>query len=274
MDILRIFEVNGRTLKIASNETETPAASSVLETAVIAPGTGKFEISPLKLSSEKIAPGESLSLSAQISGSNIAFIYTEILFHDKDLDLYYGPVAQEYVFSENNQKVQGVKHPIWDTDINLTLDITPTMRVLTDGLDSAFAFMRPVSYGQVGYQLDGLFTRESAGNFHRATLKFNGAGEITDMLVFKKRGGHSAPHALTIKSGDQFTPFVQILTCPNAENPVWQAVRGISTVLTWQETAFHWVNEIPGAGDYMIGLVVQDLDGEQTRQYAPFTLGG
>jgi hypothetical protein len=272
MDILRTFEVNGRILKIVSTEPETAAAPSVLETRVIAPGTRKFEIGPLKLSAEKIAPGESLSLSAPINGENIAFIYTEILFRDKDLNQYYGPVSQEYVLSRKNEQVQGVIYPVWDTDINLSYTITPTLRVLTDGVVSAFAFTRPVNYGQGGYLLDGIFVREDAIHPRHATLKFDDAGKITSALVFKEKGERSIPNALTFKAGDQFTPFVQILTRPSVETPVWQAARGISTALTWRQTPFHCVNETLIMGDYLLGLAVQDLDGELTRQYAPFKL--
>jgi hypothetical protein len=94
------------------------------------------------------------------------------------------------------------------------------------------------------------------------------------MLVYKERGGHSAPHALTISLGDQFSPFVQILTCTSSEKPVWQVTRGISTALTWREAGFRWAAETPMPGEYLLGLVVQDLDGARTRQYTTFTLAG
>lgn len=271
MDISRTFMVNGRAIKITSNEPETAATVSALDTGVIAPGTGEFKIGPLNLSTDMIAPGGSLSLSAQISGENIAYIYTEILFQDKDLGYFYGPLSQEYVLSGKNEEVQSVRYPVWDTDIKLSINITPTLRILTDGVDSAFAFMRPVNYGQEGYHLDGLYASEGTHDLQRTRLKFDGTGELTSALVFKEKGGRFIPHALTIKSGDQFSPIVQVLTGSNTVCPV---ACGVSTKLTWQETAFRWVNETPTNGDYLLGLVVQDMDGERTRQYVPFTLSG
>ena len=272
MDISRTFDVNGRALKIICNEPELPAAPSDFEMDGVAPGAGNFEIGPMKLSADEIAPGESLSLSVQISGSNIAFIYTEILFQDQEQGLYYGPVVQEYVHSATEEDVQGVIYPIWDSEIKLEINITSALRVLTDGVDSAFAFMYPTNYAQDGRCLDGLFTRAGGDSPRRAQIKFNSAGEITGILVFKEKGGHSMPHALTMMPGDQFTPFVQILTCPGDENPVWQTARGTSTTLTLRETALRCVNEAPIAGNYLLGLVVEDMDGEKTRQYVPFTL--
>ncbi len=274
MDILRTFEHNGRALKVAAYEPETIATPSFFGSSVIAPGTGKFEISPLSLSAEKIAPGESLTLCAQITGENIAFIYSEILLYDSEQGQFYGPMAQEYVLSGKNAEVQGVVYPVWEAEIKLAINISPSLRILSDGADSAFAFMRPEGYGQAGYQLDGLFTRAGSDNRRRGRLKFGSVGEVTSMLIYKERGGRSAPHALTISSGDQFSPFVQILTCSNNEKPVWQVTRGISTGLTWRDEGFRWTEETPIPGEYLLGLVVQDLDGLRTRQYAPFTLDG
>lgn len=274
MDIMRTFEHNGRALKVAAYEPEITAMPSLSGASVIAPGTGKFEIGPLNLSAEKIAPGESLTLCAQITGENIAFIYSEILLYDSELGHYYGPVAQEYVLSGKNTEVQGVIYPVWEAEIKLALNLSPSMRILSDGVDSAFAFMRPEGYGQASYQLEGLYNRAGSDSRRRARLKFGSAGEVSSMLIYKERGGRSAPHALTISSGDQFSPFVQILTCSSSEKPVWQVTRGISTALTWREAGFRWTEETPMPGEYLLGLVIQDLDGARTRQYAPFTLEG
>lgn len=273
MELFRTFEHHGQALQVLACEPDTPALSDYLETDVIAPGTGQFDIGPLTLSATEIVPGETLTLSAQIRGDNIAFIYTEILLADNELNQFYGPVAQEYVRSATNKEVQGVLHPVWDSEINLTLNITPGLRLLTDGIDSAFAFMRPAAYGQTGYQLEGLLTRAGAESQQRARLQFDSTGELINVLVYHERGGRSIPHAVTPGQGDRFSPFVQILTCLDAENPVWQVTRGMSNALTWQAAAPRWVEVAPIEGEYLIGLVVEDLDGVQTRQYAACSLG-
>ena len=270
MDTLQTFDVNGALLKIISDESESETEPSNLRPDVIAPGTGAFEIAPLILSTQEIAPGESLSLSTRIYGDNIAFIYTELLIRDYELDQFYGPLLQEYVLSAKNAETQGLQRPVWDSNIDLNLNITPNLRVLTDGIDSAFAFMRPLNYAQDGYQLDGLYTREGTQKPRPARLKFNSAGDLTGMLVFKEKGGRLLPHDLTIYPGDQFAPYVQILT----RLPEWQISRGVSNTLTWHESGFRWINQTPVAGEYLLGLVVQDMDGELTRQYVPFSLTG
>ena len=151
MDILQTFEHNGRILQIAAYEPEpeTTLAPSALGASPLAPGTGKFKIDPLVLSAEKIAPGESLSLSVHITGENIAFIYTEILIRDTELGQFYGPVAQEYVLSGKNAESHGVPYPLWDADINLALKLTPSLRILTDSFDSGLIPDRMSSADQV-----------------------------------------------------------------------------------------------------------------------------
>ncbi len=272
MELVRTFEHQGQVLQVMASESDTPALSSHWETGLAAPGTGRFEIGPLTLSATEIVPGESLTLYAQIRGDNIAFIYTEVLLADKEVGHCYGPVAHEYVRCDKNTEVHGVLYPVWDSEINLALNITPSLRLLTDGVDAALAFMRPAGYGQTGYQLEGRLTRAGTESQHRVRVILDGSGEITHVLAYQERGGRSIPHAVRLGPGDRFSPFVQILTCPEAENPTGQVARGLSNALTWSAAAFRWVEVAPIAGEYLIGLVVEDLDGVQTRQYAAFSL--
>jgi len=77
---------------------------------------------------------------------------------------------------------------------------------------------------------------------------------------------------LTFEPSDQFTPFVQILTQPTDENPAWQVTKGLSTPLTIQGQPLRWAEEPLMPGDYLVGLLIQDLDGGFTRKYAPLTV--
>jgi len=271
MDSMRTFDVNGKALTIASNQQETSIPAASEETPTAAPGAGKFMINSLQLASDKIAPGASLDLSAQISGENTGFIYSELLFHDPQLGQYYGPLVKEVVLSENSSEVEGVLMPAWNSPITINLSITPTLRILTSGLDAAFAFFEPEGYGKQAYLLEGLYTRAGSDHARRAMLKFDSSGEFINALVFKEGLGHSTPRALTLKPGDQFSPYVQLVKNTGDENlPIWQLTRGQSNTLTCGETAFRWVSADLLPGDYLLGLLVQDLDGEQTRQYGRF----
>ncbi|MRS02636.1 hypothetical protein EG832_05335, partial [bacterium] len=243
MELVRTFVVNDWELKIAFNEPEKIDVPAKTSDAVSVPGEGKYQIHTLTLASDKVAPGDSLMLSAQISGENIAFLYTELYYKDKEFDYYYGPLTQEYIRSAVEKEANGLVHPAWDTEINLSLEIKPVLRVITDGINAAFAFMHPVAYGHEDYQLEGLFTKKDSGNSNRARIKFDHSGEMTDKRVIQEKRGRLVTHDLTIKSGDMFIPAVHVLTDLNLANPKMHTLHGISDTLTKFEDSFHWVDE-------------------------------
>ena len=271
MGTFRTFEYNGKILQLAAYEPE-PSAKPIKAPSADAPGAGKFEIGPVSLSAEKIAAGETFTLTAQVAGKNIAFLYTEVLLHDKELNQLYGPVAREYIQAERNKESGGVSRPDWDDAINIATRLNPGLRLLTDGVDSAFGFLLPEGYGSSGYQLDGLYTSADGVTQRRARISFDSAGEITKVIAYKEQGGGAAPHALTFKPGDQFTPFIQILNPPEDGNLPWQVTTGLSTPLTFRGQPLRWEAAPLMPGDYLVGLLAQDLDGGLARQYAPLAV--
>jgi len=274
MEVFQTFEYNGKVLQLATVEPEPPAGPSAQDPSIKAPGAGKFEIGTIYLSTDKISAGEEIALTVQVGGKNIAYIYSEVLFHDKSLNQFYGPVAREYIQADRNKKSGGISRPDWDDTINVAVRFRPSLRLLTDGVDSAFGFLLPAGYGSSEYRLDGLYTPANGSAQRRIRITFDGAGETTDVVAYKERGGRAMPHALTLKQDDQFTPFVQILTQPTNGNPAWQVTKGLSTRLTFHGQPLRWVEEPLMPGDYLVGLLVQDLDGGFTRKYAPLTVSG
>jgi hypothetical protein len=266
MEIFRTFEHSGRSLQLASNETEGSSNLSV-DASLAAPGSGKIEINALK-----IASGENLTLTARVAGDRIAFIYCEILLHDNELGQYYGPIAREYVRAEKDVEVQGVSHPDWDTTLDLKVTLSPGMRVLSDGVSSAFACLTPTGYANPVYQLDGIYASADETTQRRARLIFDRSGQLTKVMAFKKQGNSFLPHGLTFERGDRFSPFVEVLTPPTDQNQAWQGTRAHSTTLTFQGQPFGLATETLMPAEYLAGLLVQDLDGKITRQYASFSM--
>jgi hypothetical protein len=272
MEVFQTFEYNGRVLQLATYEPDSSARPAAKDPSIKAPGAGKFGIGAINLSTAKIIAGEELTLTAQVNGKNIAYIYSEVLFHDKSLNQFYGPVAREYIQADRSKESGGVSRPDWEDTINIAVRLSPGLRLLTDGVDSAFGFLLPAGYGNSEYRLDGLYTPADGAAQRRVRITFDSAGETTDVVAYKEQGGRATPHALRLKQGDQFTPFVQILTQPTNENPAWQVTKGLSTPLTFHGQPLRWAAEPLLPGDYLIGLLVQDLDGGLTRKYAPLTV--
>lgn len=271
MAIFQTFEYNGRFLQLATYEPEA-SQKTVRVPSVQAAGAGKFEIGQIELSTDKISAGEAFTLTAQVKGKNIAYVYYEILFKDKDLNQFYGPVVREHIQADLDKATDGVSRPAWDETINLSLSLSPSLRLLTDGVDSAFGFLIPDGYGQPAYWIDGLYTSADKATSRRARIKFDGTGTITDIVAYKQRGRTAMPHALTLELDDQFTPFVQVLNPPTDENPTWHMTTVLSTPLTFHGQPLCWIEEPLMPGDYLVGLLVQDLDGGLTRKYSPLTI--
>ena len=262
MEIFQTFEHNGKLLQLATYE---PPQKIVKASSTRAPGIGKFEIEQINLSDE-------FTLTAQISGKNIAYIYTEILLKDKSLNQFYGPVAREYIQADRNKEIGGIKHPDWNEAISLAVTLRPSLRLLTDGVDSAFGFCIPKGYDKSGYQIDGLYTPASGTAPRRARITFDSNGEAKEIIAFKEQGSRSTPHEVTFKQGDQFAAFAQILTPAVEENGKWEVTTALANPLTIREQPLQLLTESPLPAEYRVGILIQDLDGRFTRKYVPLTI--
>lgn len=256
MTILKTFEHKGRSLKLTAYDA--PAKPAKKPSARRAPGAGDFEITQLAFADN--------TLTAQISGKHIAYLFVEILM--KDGGKFYGPVLREYIPADSDKETGGILRPDWGDPISLSIPLRPSLTLLTDGVDSAFAFCIPEGYRVSGCLLDGRLTT-SESQF-QARIVFNGAGGVKEVLAFKQRQQmRSMPRPVTPKPGDIFAPFVQIL---RGEDDDWKTETALSTTLTFGSQPFRLEKESLMPGEYLAGVLVQDLDGGLTRKYAPFEI--
>ena len=262
MEVFQTFEHNGKLLQLAAYEPESPKPAKT--SSIRVPGAGKFEIGQINLADD-------FTLTAQVTGKNIAHIYTEILLKDKNLNQFYGPVSREYIQADQDKETGGINHPDWDNDINLAVTLRPSLRLLTDGVDSAFCFSIPKAYENPDYHLDGLYTPADGAAQRRARITFDSNGKTKEMIAYKENGRRSTPHALTPNQGDQFAPFVQILT-PPTEDGKWDISTAFSNPLTFRDQPFYVVAESPMPAEYLVGILIQDLDGDFSRKYVPLTI--
>lgn len=274
MSVLCTYEYHGKTLQLVE-DVQPPAKPRVVLPQLKAPGAGKIELVGLRLSADQIAPGAALTLTAQVTGRQIAYIYSELLLWDEALNQAYGPVAREYVAAPRNKLVRGASRPDWDETTALSLVLSPSLRLVSAGDDLSFGFLLPEGYGSTNYRLEGRFASADGTRQARVRVVFGANGETQSVLAFKEPAMQgSAPRALSFSPGDCFTPLAQVITPPVGDQVAWQMKKCLATPLTLRETGLRWVSELPLPGVYLVGLVVQDLDGGLTRQYARLTVGG
>jgi hypothetical protein len=255
----KIFNHKGRALKLSAYDA--PQKPAKKPTSRRAPGAGQFEISQLTLAEN--------TLTAQINGKNIAYLFVEILM--KDGENFYGPVLREYIPADSDNETGGILRPNWSDPISLSIPLRPSLTLLTDGVDSAFAFCIPTGYRVSGSHLDGQYTSAAEGSQSRARIVFDGDGKIKEILAFKQQRMKSIPRPVTPKPGDTFAPFVQVLTEEDGAS-LRESETALSTPLTFGEQPFHLEKESLLPGEYLAGILVQDLDGKFTRKYVPLKI--
>jgi hypothetical protein len=61
-------------------------------------------------------------------------------------------------------------------------------------------------------------------------------------------------------------------TSPPTEDGKWEVATALSTLLTFREQPLQLVTESPIPGEYLAGILIQDLDRKLTRKYAPLNI--
>ena len=262
METIKTIEHDGKKLVIFAPDQASAGTRPMGE----APGAGKVEFLKMEISSAQPAPGTALTISASLDTENVAWIFTELLLHDAELGQYYGPILQEHVPAPSNHEVAGVIHPLWQNHLELSVSVTPGLRLLTNGADSALAFASAGEYGKNTLLLNGIYTPASTGKSRRAGLVFDAAGNLLRALSYKQNTISAAPRALKFKPGDQFQPYIQIF------QPSGQSQQGLTNALTHRGEPFRLQSGAPIPGEYLLGLAIRDVAGAWFRQYKSITI--
>lgn len=265
MEALRTFDHQGAVLELFAYDAGAPRPGRGAVRR--APGAGRVEVGALEVSTR----GEGLDLTARVVGSNVAYVYIEVLLKDPDVDQYYGPVLREHVRAARHQVVRGVSLPCWEAPIEVAARARAELRLLTDEVDSAFCFSAPQAYGRPERLLAGLYTPAGAAAPLRAALTLDETGTIGSVLAYRAQGRWALPRMVIPGPGDTFAPFVQVHT-RSSRNADWAVGTVLSAPLRFGDGRPRAISVAPLPGEYLAGLVVQDLDGRSTRAYAAVRL--
>ena len=266
MEVLQAFEYHGTVLRLFAYDSGSskPATPSSRQ----APGGRRFEIEPVKLA----AAGDELTLSTRVTGKGFAYIFVEMLLKDPGADRYFGPIIREHIHAGREREIGGLLRPDWEDPVDIAVGLRPSLRILTDGVDSAFCCAVPEGYGAPGHRLSGLYTPVRGTGPLRASITIDSAGGLRRVVAFRQRNGHSLPRVLTPASGDRFSPFVRVHR-RSSEGRDWEVATALSTPLTVSNEGLRTVVGAPLPGEYLSGLAVEDLDGGLTRRYVRHVIG-
>jgi clostripain len=264
------FHYNGRTFEASSREPVIPDSSF----ASRAPGIGQLEVSALQLSTDSAAPGQTVTMRTEMSGSNIGYIYLFIGYYDQSSNSIF--VADtDFLESPDTRQVDGVYYPQWGNNGSFTLKYDWDLSVfkISDGQNSTLALFTPQQYGATAadaiYSVDGVYTFASGGSLN-ARLNFRD-GKMVNVFGITGQGDTGAPHEIIPQVGDTFTILEKWLSLDAQGNVQNTSFQQGQTTLNFNGQPFTWEETYAPQGDYMIGFVVTDLDGNSREVYSPFT---
>jgi clostripain len=266
------FHYNGRTFESASREAVIPSSSMPSR----APGIGQINVSALQLSSNSAAPGQTVTMRANITGTNIGNIYLFIGYYDQDSNSIF-VADMDFLESPETQQVDGVYYPKWTNNNSFTLKYDWDLSVfnISDGQNSILALFMPQSYGATAaeaiYSVDGLYNFASGGDSLNARLNFRD-GKLANIYSITGKGDTGAPHEIIPQKGDTFTVLNKWLQLDSQGNVQSTELQPDQTVLTFSGQPFTWEETYAPQGLYKIGFMVTDLDGNSQEVYNQITL--
>lgn len=261
-----------------SDFTQAVAESAPQENAqVVAPGAGEITIAPIEVSASQIGPDDTVTLSTEISGTNIGYIYYYVSFYDQESGSYL-TADKGFIASETTKEIGGVYYPDWGNDTAMTFDFDwePTLYFMSDGdeANDQFAFFEPTVYGVDAsgdvYTVRGTFKYAGSENEIDAVMEFNGEGKMQNIFGFNGENGAGAPREITPQPGDTFTITEEWLDFD--QNPEGEFVDYTGGTMTFGENDFQMVPYYAYSGDYTLGIIVTDLNGNSVEEFVEVTV--
>jgi hypothetical protein len=234
-----------------------------------APAAGGIQFTPVQASARSVAPGESILLTSDIEGANIGYVRLLVGFLDRANNSIY-VADSDFLESPQTRELNGVYYPDWGTE-PFTLEFTwePIVFAIDDGVNTAVALLNPEDYGaspeEAIYAVEGIYTFAEGGEQRYATLYFSN-GQLRQIFGFTGPDGNGAPREITPHRGDTFTILEKWMDL-DAQGNVVNNARQEGDTLTFGEEMFTWKQLYAAAGDYIVGFIIEDLDGNSQTSF-------
>ena len=96
-------------------------------------------------------------------------------------------------------------------------------------------------------------------------------GQMLQVFSFLNSDGSGAPREIIPTAGDTFTVLETWLDL-DAQGRVAQRTQQTGSTLTFSDQAFFWEEFDAAPGEYIVGFIVEDLDGNATQTFTQVTV--
>ncbi len=253
--------------------TAAPLDAGSRAESAIPPGAGNISASPVAASADVVAPGEFILLSSDISGDNIGHIYIFAGYYDQAANSIF--VADtDYLESETVRQLEGIYYPDWGAgDFTLEFEWEPIVYAISDGVDSLVTLLSPLDFGrtqaEATYTIEGYYTFAS-GEQRYAMLLFQD-GVLIQVLGFSDSADLGSPREITPEAGDTFTILEQWLDLDANGRVVAETTQEGGTLI-FGDQMFFWEELDAAPGPYVVGFIVEDLDGNRLQTFTTVTV--
>ena len=258
--------------------THTPVGSGVPQPGaqISAPGASGITIAPVNISSNTVPADGSVTLTTEVTGERIGYIFVLVGSYEKETDLVLLADAS-FISSDSSKEIGGVNYPDWGDEGVVPLDVEwkPILWSLSDGHDSKFALVQPEKYGASPeeniYSVKGIYTFGS-GEKRYAKLFFGHDGALRQVIGFTGQGGTGAPGEISPEPGDEFTILNQWVKWSKIKEGIIEIVEKEGGTLTFRDEDFTYEGISAEPLTYYIGFMVEDLDGNRYGQFTTVTV--
>jgi Clostripain family len=213
------------------------------------------------------------TLEATIAGDDTAYVYSVVGVASPSDPSAVQILALDYIYPPG-VAIDGVA-PTWHDGDPVQLDWKSTVWYLSNGDDAVIAPIMPIEYGSSTYSVDGTYTSASTGTQTAVSIEFEvlqGQGTLQHIWAFDtSSGGATRPRELTPRTGDSFSPDI-LAYAEQQDDLEAQAAPGQPLVFGASPLALF--ESAAPAGDYLLGLLVENSAGDISDQYAELSITG
>lgn len=236
--------------------------------------SSRSKVSKPKLSAPTASADQPLVLEATVAGADTAYVSYVVGEVDPQKPETLRVMLLDFVYPPG--AVLDGSAPVWpDEETDVRLSWAATGWYVTNGSEIVRVPFEVVDYGKNLYEISGTYKSRTTGTETPVSVEFEvseGRGRLTHIWAFDRGDNQEPqPHELRPVAGDTFIP--SILTYTDTGSDVQEGEAPGEPIVFGGAPLQAFEAPVP-AGDYLIGLAVEDLAGEISDQYEEVTVEG